>query len=106
MNLISRIENCNDVMRSKFPRINNGGCGIAAVTMYNILKEYKELSDVKIVAVFDFKCSDERRKNLNKIDLDSFMYSYAWDHFMVAFIYKGKRYYVDTLNVFTVEGMK
>lgn len=106
MNLISRIENCNDVMRSKFPRINNGGCGIAAVTIYNALKEYKEFGDVKIVAVFDFKCSNARRKNLYKIDIGVFMHSYEWDHFMVAFIYKGKRYYVDALNVFTVEDMK
>jgi hypothetical protein len=107
MNLIRNIRQCNDIMRSKFPLINNGGCGIAAVTIHNILKECKEFSDVKIVAVFDFKCSDDaKRKNLNKIDIDEFMHSYAWDHFMVAFIYKGKRYYVDALNIFTVEDMK
>lgn len=106
MNLIRNIRQCNDVMRSKFPRINNGGCGIAAVTIYNILKKCKEFSDVKIVAVFDFKYSDAKRKNLYKIDLDSFMHSYEWDHFMVAFIYKGKRYYMDALNIFDVHDMK
>lgn len=106
MNLIRNIRLCNDVMRSKFPLINNGGCGIAAVTIYNILKKCKEFSDVKIVAIFDAKYSDAKRKNLNKIDIDDFMHSYAWEHFMVAFIYKGKRYYADALQIFDVEDMK
>ena len=42
MDLIRNIRQCNDVMRSKFPRINNGGCGIAAAQ----LSKYNNLSTV------------------------------------------------------------
>lgn len=104
MDLIKVIKTMNQEMRNKFLKINRGGCGKSAFTIYKSLLNIEGVSNIKIVFTFSkddylfsgirthkLKLNDENV--LSRINIDN------WSHIMVKFKYNGKVYYVDPLRV-------
>mgnify|MGYP000949513005 FL=1 len=104
MDLIKVIKTMNQEMRNKFPKINCGGCGKFAFTIYKSLLNIEGVSNIKIVFTFykdDYLFSGIRihKLKLNDENVISRINIYNWSHIMVKFKYNGKVYYVDPLRV-------
>ena len=104
MDLIKVIKSMNQEMLNKFPKINCGGCGKSAFTIYKSLLNIEGVSNIKIVFTFskdDYLFSGIRihKLKLNDENVISRINIYNWSHIMVKFKYNGKVYYVDPLRV-------
>jgi hypothetical protein len=104
MDLIKVIKTMNQEMRNKFPKINCGGCGKSAFTIYKSLLNIEGVSNIKIVFTFskdDYLFSGIRthKLKLNDENVISRINIYNWNHIMVKFKYNRKVYYVDPLRV-------
>lgn len=104
MDLIKVIKTMNQEMRNKFPKINCGGCGKSAFTIYKCLLNIEGVSNIKIVFTFskdDYLFSGIRphKLKLNDENVISRINIDNWSHIMVKFKYNGKVYYVDPLRV-------
>lgn len=108
MDLINVLNEVSFRLSQKFNYINSGGCGRMALIFSNHLQRLSNVKDVRIHFVFrnwiDIPVVNIHKRYSNNFDklngLDE-QHSFIHEHLMVSFVYKGKRYYVDSDGVYT-----